>query len=246
MNTKDNLKSLYNIGAAAALLQLAVLLGMIVIIATLGPRPASPQEYFAAFQANRIAGLLRTDLTSLVMIGLYLLTFPALYAALRQVNPAWTALAALFTFAAVITCFATNSSFSMLYLSDQYAAAAGAVERSQLLAAGEAVIAADMWNSSGAYLAGILLQGAGMILSIVMLKSKDFSKVTAYAGLLGNGFDLAQHVLHPFAPGLSAILIQLAGPFYLVWFPMLGRDLFRLGRVHSKIEKELAVAGMTW
>jgi hypothetical protein len=63
-----------------------------------------------------------------------------------------------------------------------------------------------------------------------MLGSKDFSKVTAYAGLLGNGFDLVQHVLHPFVPSVSAFIMMFMGLFYLVWFPMLARDLLRLGR----------------
>jgi hypothetical protein len=63
-----------------------------------------------------------------------------------------------------------------------------------------------------------------------MLKSKDFSKVTAVAGLLGNALDLTQHLLHPFAPSISAPIQMAMGPFYLVWFPMLARDLFRLGR----------------
>jgi hypothetical protein len=98
------------------------------------------------------------------------------------------------------------------------------------LAAGEAIIASDMWNSTGGYLAGILLQGAGILISVIMLRNNAFSKVAAYAGLLGNGFDLAQHMIHPFAPSISAILGMIAAPFYLVWFPMLGRDFLRLGR----------------
>ena len=170
----------------------------------------------------------------LVLIALYLGAFPALYVALKPINPVYTAMATLFTVIAVTICFATQSDFAMLYLSDQYAAATTALRQSQLLAAGEAVIASNMWNSTGAYMSGMLLQGAGVMISVIMLRSKDFSKVTAYAGLLANGFDLVQHILHPFAPSLAAIPLMMAGPFYLVWFPMLARDLFRLGRSVSK------------
>jgi hypothetical protein len=70
-----------------------------------------------------------------------------------------------------------------------------------------------------------------------MLRSKEFSKVTALAGLLGNAFDLIQHILHPFAPSLSATIQMVMGPFYLVWFPMLARDLFRLGTALQKLER---------
>jgi len=63
-----------------------------------------------------------------------------------------------------------------------------------------------------------------------MLRSKDFNKITAIAGLLGNGFDLLQHVLHPFLPTVSEVILRVAGPFYLIWFPMLVRDFLRLYR----------------
>jgi hypothetical protein len=144
----------------------------------------------------------------------------------------------------VTTSFANHSGFSLLHLSDRYAAVVTQAERSQLLAAGEAVIAADLWNSSGGYMAGILLQGAGVLISAIMLCSKDFSKVTAYAGILGNGFDFVQHILHPFTPSVSTALLMLAGPFYLIWFPMLAQDLFRLGRVEL-LERKMLHHGQT-
>ena len=106
--------------------------------------------------------------------------------------------------------------------------------RTQLLSAGEAVIASDMWNSSAAYMGGILLQGSGVMISVIMLRSKDFSKVTAYSGLLGNGFDLIQHILHIFLPAVSSFITMFMGVFYFVWFPMLARDLFRLARAAGR------------
>jgi hypothetical protein len=150
------------------------------------------------------------------------------------VSPVYTALATLCTLIVVTLAFAGESTFSMLHLGDQYAAATTESERALLLAAGEAVIASDMWHTTGAYMSGILLQGAGVIISLIMLRSQDFSKVTAWAGLLGNGLDLIQHILHPFAPSISSVVIALMGPFYMAWFPMLGRDLLRLGRHRSK------------
>jgi hypothetical protein len=153
---------------------------------------------------------------------------------LRRVSPVATLFATLFTLIAVTICFASESTFSLLHLGGQYAAAVSEAQRAQLLAAGEAVIASDFWNSSGAYMSGILLQGGGVIISLVMLRSRDFSKVTAIAGLLGNALDLIQHLLHPFTPSLSATIQMLMGPFYLLWFPLLARDLFRLGQNSAK------------
>jgi hypothetical protein len=68
--------------------------------------------------------------------------------------------ATLFTVIAVTISFGSESTFAMLHLGDQYAAATEA-QRAQRLAAGEAVIAVGWWTSSGAYMSGILFQGAG-------------------------------------------------------------------------------------
>jgi hypothetical protein len=227
MESHNNLRTLYKIGGVAALLQLATVLGLIVISFTLGSRPTGVQEFFDLYQQNKLVGLLRDDFTSLILIVLYMGTYPALFYALRRVNFAWATLATIFTFVAVAICASTQASFSLMHLSDLYAAAATEAQRALYLAAGEAVLASDMWNSSGSYLSGILLQGGGVIISLVMLRSKQFSKVTIISGLLGNGLDLVQHLLHPFAPSVSASIQMVMGPFYMVWFPMLARDLFR-------------------
>jgi hypothetical protein len=87
-----------------------------------------------------------------------------------------------------------------------------------------------MWESSGAYMGGMLLQGAGVLMSILMLRSRDFSRWTAWSGLLGNALDLTQHLLHPFVPAVSAAIVPFMGIFYFLWFPLLGRDLLRLAR----------------
>ena len=236
-----NWKCLFYIGGVAAFLQLTCVLMYIIVSVTLGPKPGTVEEYFSLLQANPIVALLRSDLITLILLALYLGTFPALYIALKPISPSFTALATLFTLIAVTVVFATHSDFSMLYLSDRFAEAATAVERSQFLAAGEAVIASNSWHGSGGYMAGILLQSAGVMISVIMLRSKDFSKVTAYAGLLANGLDLIQHILHPFAPSLPSAFLMIAGLFYLVWFPMLARDLFRLGRQGLKKRVEYSI-----
>ena len=221
-------KQLYVIGAAAALIQLAAILAYTVVIGMLGPMPSGAEAYFALQGADRLGSVLRGDFLFLLLIGGYLGTFPALYVALRPVSPLYAMFATLFTLVAVTICFASESTFALQHLGDLYAAATTEAQRAQLAAAGEAIIAADLWHSSGAYVSGILLQGGGVIISLVMLRSARFSKVTAVAGLLGNALDLTQHVLHPFAPSLSAPIQMLMGPFYLVWFPMLARDFRRL------------------
>jgi hypothetical protein len=229
MNQASSLKSLYTIGGIAAILQLIAILSFSVVMGVLGPKPTSAEEYFAIYQNDRLQAFLRGDIFLLFLIGLYLGTFPALYVALRRLSPIYTALAALFTVIAVTGTFATESTFSLFQLGGKFAAATD-IQRAQLISAGEAIMASDMWNSTAAYMGGILLQGSGMMMSVIMFRSKDFSKVTAYSGLLGNGFDFVQHVLHIFLPSVSNAIAMFMGVFYFVWFPMLAWDFFKLAR----------------
>jgi hypothetical protein len=104
------------------------------------------------------------------------------------------------------------------------------------LADGEAVIASDMRHSTGAVMGGVLPQSAAVLISVVMLQSNVFSKVTAYVGILTHGLDLAHILVGFFAPGLGVILLVIAGPLYLIWFPLVGRRLFQLGQSVSKAE----------
>jgi hypothetical protein len=63
-----------------------------------------------------------------------------------------------------------------------------------------------------------------------MLNSSDFGKWTAYVGILSHGLDLIRVFIGFFIPQASVIVMTIAGPLYLVWFPLLARDFFRLGQ----------------
>jgi len=176
--------------------------------------------------------VLRGDL---VIVGLllapYLLTAPALFLALRRTGFAVAAFAALFTVIAVVGAIATESTFSLLHLAERYVSASSEAQRAAMLAAAEAVVAADLWNASAGYFGGFLLQGAGVAFSLLMLRSDRFHRLTAWSGLLGNGSDLVQHAIHPFMPAAASAIAIGMGLVYLVWYPMLAWDFARLGRV---------------
>jgi hypothetical protein len=116
----------------------------------------------------------------------------------------------------------------LLHLSQQYSAAANKERKAMLLATGEAAIASDMWHGSGAIIGGILLQAGCIWISAVMLDGRVFSKTTACIGLVMHGLDLAHGLLALAIPSAGAIIMMLAGPLYLIWFPLIARRLFRL------------------
>ena len=214
----------------AALVQLLCLLAGTVAGIAVGMEPATAEGYFAMLQDNRLVGLLRLDFPTLIMICLFSITAFGLYGVLRRTDDAYAGLATALVYVGMVLALANHSAFSMLRLSDLYAAATTPAAREQLVIAGQAVIAGNMWNSTAGFVAGIFMQGGFVLISAVMLRSKSFSKGTAISGLAANGLDL----LHVFAglllPSLASTLLIVGGVFYLAWFPLLARDLLKRGR----------------
>jgi hypothetical protein len=233
--TDTNWKSLYTLGGVASLILLAYSLATMLILVAIGGQPETAQEGFTMLQNNRLVGLLRLDVLSIFVMPLYYLLFLDNYAILKKVNNAYAMLATVLIFSGLTLFLATPSVFSWLSLSDKFATATSEAQRVQLLAAADAILASDMWHGSGAIIGGILLQTGTVLISIVMLWGNSFSKATAYVGILTHSLDLAHIFVGFLFPTLGFIFMAIAGPLYLVWFPLLARDLFRLGR--SEIRK---------
>lgn len=223
-------RSLFSLCGAAALILLAYSLTTMVLLVVVGGQPESAQEGFRMLQENRLVGLLRLDVLTVFVMPLYYVLFLGLYSALQKTHAAYVALAMVLGIAGVTMFLATPSVFSWLALSDKFTAAATDAQREQLLAAGEAILASDMWHGTGAVMSGLLEQTATLTLSIIMLRNKAFSKLTAWVGVVMHGLDLLHVIVAFFAPTAGAVLMWIAGPLYLVWFPLLARDFFKIGR----------------
>jgi hypothetical protein len=214
----------------AAIVSLLASLATMVVLFTVGGPPETAEETFALLRDHRIEGLFRLELLTLINVGVYYLTFFGLYAALRRTDAALSALATLLVFAGVTLFLAPHPLSSLITLSDRWAVAATEVERQQLLAAGEALMAADMWHSTGAAFGGAIVECGAILISLVMLRSAVFSRVTAWVGLATHGLDLTQILLGLFVPAVKVAIMMVAGPLYLVWFFLIGRRLLELGR----------------
>jgi hypothetical protein len=223
-------RGLYKAGGVAALLLLAYSLVTMVQMVVLGQQPTSAQEGFDLLARNRLVGLLRLDLLTTLALPLYYLLFLGLYAALRKTNASAATLAGLFGCAGVTLVVATPSALSWLALSDKLAVATSEAQKSQLLAAGEGLLASDMWHGTGAFVGALLLQTSLLLASLLMRRGDVFSKATAWVGVVTHGLDLLHVVVIWLLPMGGVILMAVAGPLYLVWFPLLSRDFFRLAR----------------
>lgn len=222
-------------GSLSTWLLMLYSLATMVILFVVGSQPLSAQEGFDMLRQNRIAGLLRLDLLSILVMPLYYLLFLSLYRALRSTGEALASLATLLVFAGLTLFLATPSALSWLSLSDRFWAATDPQVRSQLLAAGEAILASDMWHGSGAVVGGMLLQTGTLLISIAMLRSRGFGRLTAWVGIITHGLDLLHIPLELLFPGYGNPLMFVAGPLYLLWFPLVARDLARLARREEQL-----------
>lgn len=132
------------------------------------------------------------------------------------------ALATLIGLVGVTTYFSSNTAFNMLSLSNQYAAATTDAQRTQLLAAGQAMLA--IWQGS-AYDVGYVLGGvATVIIAAVMLRSTVFSKPIGYLGLL-----VGVVMLVPATAGTVGLILSLISLVpTLIWEILIARRLFQL------------------
>ena len=73
---------------------------------------------------------------------------------------------------------------------------------------------------------------AGLLISMVMLRSDTFDKVTAYMGILANGFGLGYYLALAFAPSLIALPISISAVFLLAWYVLIGRQLWTTHLIH--------------
>ena len=85
---------------------------------------------------------------------------------------------------------------------------------------------------TGANIGGLLAEGALVIFSLLMLRSKIYKKSTAYLGILGHGLDLIRIIMNlAFLPeGLSAILLMIGGLPQFIWLIMVGRKFLQLAK----------------
>lgn len=218
-------KSLYKVGgiAALAVVAMAVIQAPIFI---LFPQPTTVIGHFTQFQSNKLLGLVDLDLILILAEACNVPILFALYAALRRFNPALLTIALTLGLGGIAFFFAVNPTFSMLYLSDQYAAAATDVQRAAFLAAGEALVA--NYNGTAFGLFFILSGVADLIIAAVMLRSGVFNKATAFTGMA-----VGAMLLVPPLPVLGMIALVLSYIVILpsmIWNILVAIRLFQLGR----------------
>ena len=226
------MSELCRMGGTGALVAGALTIADLVVF-VVWPQPATVVGWFALFQGNWLVGLLDFDLLGIFAYVILVPTLLALYLVLRQRSRAWMAVATAFTFVAIAVYLASNTGFSMLYLSGQYLAAATGAQKSVLLAAGQALVAEFMVTAFGESFA--MVSCSLLIASIVMVKSGAFGARTGWTGVIANLLGLGGFLAYVPALYVPGMLMMFANPALLgAWLILVGKALRGLATSSSQ------------
>ena len=228
-------KRLFLIGGAAPVMTLAIYLSQWLIIALTGEAyPITPEEWFAFFEHGKLLGLIYLNAFDVFSIAILGLMFLALYVALKRTHPPLMAVAAFFMFLGVAVFVSSHSdaASAMLTLSDQYTTVVSEAGRSQILAAGEAVLVST--RATPETIGFFFIAFGSLTTSFVILRNKAFSRGIAYIGSLAFLLTLANDISLVFAPSITPMLMPLNGFLWLIWWILIGRKLLQLGSVKAK------------
>lgn len=104
-------------------------------------------------------------------------------------------------------------------------------------AAGESLLAQGAHGSPGIFLGFFIPNIANLIISIVMLKGRIFSKINSWLGIIGSLLILLYVITVNFGSGVEEMATAFAMPgglLLIAWMIMFMIKLFKLGYVSPK------------
>jgi len=226
-------KVAFRLAAWSSLLLLGYSAATLLVVVFIGGPPESVEQCFQALARSRAGGLLRLDILTVFIMPLYFVLFYGLFVALVRIKPTIVVLSTAFVFAGVILFLAAPGVFSYLTLSDTYWSATSDAVRNNALSAAEAILVSDIWHGTGARIGGILVQLGATVISIVMLRSPLFTKLTSITGIAMHGLDLLHMIIGFGFPAIANAIMTVSGVMYLLWFPLIARALFKIAKPSS-------------
>jgi hypothetical protein len=215
---------LYKIGGVAALISVVIIPISIVAYFVW---PPFPDDILVVIQEDRLAGLMSLDFLYLLSNFFAIPLFLVLYVTLKRVSESFSAIALALGFVGLLSLVSSRPILEMFAISNQYAAATTDAQRAIYLAAGEAVLA--LFHGTAFNVHYLLGSASLLISSFLMLRSDIFGKRTAYVGIVTN---IVVFGLYVPKIGIYISLLSVVG--YLIWYILIARRLFQLGRGVSK------------
>ena len=235
--TDKQWKPIFRIGAIMTIIVLCgIVLDMVAGTMTGGniaELPPTAVDRFNQFRENWLLGLYNLDLLNIINQIILIPAIFALYIAhLKTYHP--FALLSFILFLVGTTIFVTgNTAFTMLDLSHKYFGATSEEQKLFFTAAGEAMLAKGSHGGLGVFIGFVLPTIANLMMSVVMLKGKVFSRINAFTGIFGNSLMVIYIILVTFIPGAGSLALVFAMPgglLEMAWMIMFTIRLFRLSK----------------
>jgi hypothetical protein len=230
-----NWNFIYRWGAFSTALVLIGIICDILISSLVGGNPNSvpvtASGRFNQFHISPLLGLYNLDFLNVIIQIFMIPAYVAMYAALRKVNTG-QALLSLVIFLVGTTVFISgNSALEMLELSKKYYAVKTLEQQQMLFAAGEMLLAKGSHGSMSVFIGFLLPLIAGILMSLLMLESKVFSRATAITGLTGSILMMIYLLLITFLPVTRTAALIMAIPgglFSMAWMILFSIRLLEL------------------
>jgi len=222
---------LYRAGGIAGLLAgLMYIVAMILIFTTPSVPTAGGAETLLYIAAHRSLYILKQILW-LAPSVLAMVVFLALYPALKHLNKSYAAIGAVLGISAWALSLAWPTTGegapTLVYLSDRYAAATTAAERTAFATAAEVLIATEAIPAA----LGVLQTIGILIISLVMVGGV-FPRSVAYLGVATGAIGIVSEALI----SILGIAYAIYGVLVMVWFLVIGWQLYRLARTGEQAE----------
>lgn len=199
-------KWIYKLGAVAALVALSANLADVILgfgggdMVTYGTKSAI--EWFAVYQDNWFRGVYALGILNIVYMMAMLPVYFALFGAHFEKQAAAAALTVVIFLTAMSMYISNNAAIPLLVLSGKYSRTATDLQRTTLVAAGEAVLSRGEDFTAGSFIPLFLSGLAAICISIIMLRGGIFGKVHAWIGIVSFTFLSLFTIIATFVPAL--------------------------------------------
>ncbi len=232
---KGHARCIYLTGAIFSIIALSgILLDVIIGNITGGNLASLPQtavDRFIQLHQNRIIGLYNLDLLNVFNQIMLIPVYYALAEAHRKNNSSFGMLALIIFLTGSIIMIANNMALSLMDLTEKYFSSSDETQKLLYAAAGESLLVKGTHGSGGMFLGFLIPNFGGLLMSLVMLKGRVFSKINSWCGILGNSLMVLYVILVTFVPGIDNMATAFAMPggvLLIVWMILFTVKLFSL------------------
>jgi hypothetical protein len=228
-------RKLFFISGVCAFIIVLCLIGDFFVYSII-PNTDSSKEIMNLFIENPIKGLLFFDLLGMIAYLLFIPFILSLFVLLKNKEESIMLIGTVMFFIGITMFFATNTGFSILRLSREFAAIQSGAQLEYLLSSVKTMN--TLFDVQAFMISYVIVSIAWLLISVVMLKSNIFSKVSSYAGIIAGASAIIAEIFENTYKVLyeaSIVLYFIALVAILVWVLSIGLLLIRLSNTKAQI-----------